>query len=62
MTYEYKGYKLTQAKINNHFTIFNKNGEMVMHAQYDKPLTHERAVELIERFVSTYGNLKVSWM
>ena len=49
--FTHKGYTLTQTDYNHHFMIFASDGHMVMHAQYDKPLTEGKAREFIEHYI-----------
>lgn len=51
MLYKHKGYTLTQGKSNYHYTIFDKYGHMVMHVEYMKLLTAEKARECIEYYL-----------
>lgn len=53
--FTHKGYTLTQTDYNYHFMIFTGGGHMVMHAQYDKPLTEEKAREFIEHYIFLAG-------
>lgn len=57
MKFTHKGYTLVQdaMPINYHYMIFNEDGHMVMHAQYDKPITEEKARELIDFYISFAG-------
>ena len=49
--FEHKGYTLSQVYYNQHYMIFDKNGRMVMHVPYDRPITEEKARELIEHYI-----------
>lgn len=49
--FEHKGYTLSQVYYNKHYMIFDKNGCMVMHVPYDRPITEEKARELIEHYI-----------
>lgn len=50
--FEHKGYTLSQTYYNNHYMIFDKDGRMIMHVPYDKPITtQEKAAELIEHCI-----------
>ena len=51
-TYTHKGYTLSQTNYNYHYMIFNRNGNMVIHVPYKKPITQEMAVEFIEHYIS----------
>lgn len=52
MEFKHKGYTLQQvAKCNFHFMIFTEDGQMVMHASYNKPLTEGKAREFIEYYI-----------
>ena len=55
--FTHKGYTLTQTDYNYHYMIFSGDGHMVMHAQYDKPLTEEKAREFIEHYIFLAGKL-----
>lgn len=55
--FTHKGYTLEQTSYNNHFVIFNESGYRVMHVPYDKPLTEEKAQELIEHYLFLAGTL-----
>lgn len=58
MEYKHKGYTLQRAaKCNYHFMIFAKDGRMVMHVPYNKPLTEEKAREFIESYILFSGKL-----
>lgn len=46
-TFEYQGYKLVQSSGNNHYMIFDDNGELCLHAQCTEPLTEEEAIKSI---------------
>ena len=50
--FTHKGYTLTQADYNYHYMIFDKSGDMVMHCPYSKPITEDKAKELIEHYIS----------
>lgn len=54
MRFIHKGYTLVQeaVKVNYHYMVFDKNGRMVMHVPYDKPVTEEKAKEAIEFYIS----------
>ena len=54
MEFEYKGYKLVQSSFNWHYSIYDSNNHKVMHAQYDKVLTKEKAIEIIEAFLTMF--------
>lgn len=49
--FTHKGYTLKQTDYNYHYMIFAGDGHMVMHVPYDKPLTEEKARELIEHYI-----------
>lgn len=55
--FSYKGYTLTQTDYNYHYMIFNSDGHRVMHVPYDKPITKEKARELIEHYIFLAGKL-----
>ena len=48
----HKGYTLVQSEYSNHYAIFeDKTNRFVMHSQYNKRLTQEKAKEHIENFL-----------
>ena len=49
--FEHKGYTLSQVYYNKHYMIFDNNGRMVMHVLYDRQITNEKAIELIEHYI-----------
>ena len=55
--FTYKGYTLTQTDYNYHYMIFDSDRHMVMHARYNKPVTEEKAKELIEHYLFLTGTL-----
>lgn len=54
MKFTHKGYTLVQeaTEVNYHYMIFAKDGHMVMHVPYCKPVTEEKAKEFIEFYIS----------
>lgn len=58
MKFKHKGYTLSQTDYNYHYMIFAKDGRMVMHVPYNKPITEEKARKLIECYILSDGNLK----
>ena len=58
--FTHKGYTLTQSDYNHHCMIFDEDGHMVMHVSYNKPMTKETAIGLIERYIFLTGTLKRS--
>lgn len=57
MQFKHKGYTLSQTEYNYHYMIFAEDGHMVMHVPYDKPVTEEKARELIEHYIFLAGKL-----
>lgn len=55
--FTHKVYTLTQTDCNYHYMIFDSDGHMVMHVPYDKPLTEEKARELIDHYIFLAGTL-----
>lgn len=53
----HKGYTLAQTDYNYHYMIFAEDGRMVMHVQYNKPLTEEKAKEFIDDYIFITGKL-----
>lgn len=51
----HKGYTLTQTDYNYHCMIFDEDGYMIRHVSHDKPLTEEKAMGLIERYIFLTG-------
>lgn len=56
MEFEYEGYKLVQSCFNWHYSIYDAKGHKVMHAQYDKVLTKEKAIDIIKTFLTMFNS------
>lgn len=50
-TYEHKGYILQQTTYNWHYMIFDKIGNLRMHASCKKKLSKKEAVNIIEAYL-----------
>lgn len=56
--YKYKGYTVKQSNYNYHYIVCNENDHMVMHCQYDKPLTEDTAKEIVDFYIMIRGDNK----
>ncbi len=57
MEIEYKGYTITQDKLNWHVMI-TKNGRMVMHSQCNKLLSADELCSMVDDYISMKGVVK----
>ena len=57
-TVKHKGYTIQQTDYNNHYMIFNDNGEMVMHCSCTKKLNEDGLKEAIESFIRLSDSIK----